>query len=92
MWRAERARKTVGDVSGSWQISPKYTGYTLADPIVVKNNATLAYKEIVTANGLSYGAAVDRLRRHPQRTPPAEGVAPPTAAPTAPSPEPAPEP
>jgi cyclase len=93
MWRAERARKTVDDVSGSWQISPKYTGYTLADPIVVKNNATLAYKEIVTANGLSYLAqpSID-YSDGPQRTPPAEGVAPPTPAPTAPSPEPAVEP
>jgi glyoxylase-like metal-dependent hydrolase (beta-lactamase superfamily II) len=93
MWRAERAKKTVDDVSGSWQISPKYTGYTLADPIVVKNNATLAYKEIVTVNGLSYLAqpSID-YGAGPQRTPPAEGVAPPTPAPTAPSPEPAAEP
>ena len=90
MWRAERARKTVDEVSGSWQISPKYTGYTLADPIVVRNNATLAYKEIVIVNGLSYLSqpSID-YGDTPRPTLPAEGVAP-TPAPTAP--EPAPEP
>jgi cyclase len=92
MWRAERAGKTVADVSGSWQISQKYTGYTLADPIVVRNNATLAYKEIVTANSFSYFSYWSSQPYYgdtPRPTVPAEGVAP-TSAPTAP--EPAPEP
>ena len=84
MWKAQSAKKTVADVSGSWQISPKYTGYTLADPIVVRNNATLAYKEIVIVRSLSYLSLPDYGDTH-QATTPAEGIAP-TPAPTAPEP------
>jgi hypothetical protein len=61
---------------------------------VLKNNAALAFKEIVAANGIS-NMNQQIESGESRRTPPAEGVAPPTPAPTsspAPSPEPAPEP
>ena len=93
MWTAERARKTPTDVSWGWQIPAKYRGYTLADPIVLKNNAALAFKEIVAANGVSNMNQQTIESGDSRRTPPAEGSAPPPSAPTPPpSPEPAPGP
>jgi hypothetical protein len=51
---------------------------------VVRNNATLAYKEIVIVRSLSYLSLPDYGDTH-QATTPAEGIAP-TPAPTAPEP------
>jgi cyclase len=92
MWRAERANKIADDVSWSWQIPAKYRGYTLADPIVLKNNAALAFREIVAANGLSNSSQLPIESGEPRRTPPGEGVAPPASSSPPPSPEPAPAP
>ena len=45
-----KAGKSAADVAASWKIPPKYNGYapiaTPADQNRVKNNATLAYKEL----------------------------------------------
>ncbi len=45
-----KAGKSVDDVANSWSIPAKYTGYapitTPADKVRVKNNVTLAYKEL----------------------------------------------
>jgi hypothetical protein len=58
---------------------------------VLKNNAALAFKEIVAANGVSNMNPTES--GDSRRTPPAEGSAPPPSAPTPPpSPEPAAEP
>jgi glyoxylase-like metal-dependent hydrolase (beta-lactamase superfamily II) len=47
---AMKAGKSVDDVAGSWTIPAKYTGYapisTPADKVRIKNNVTLAYKEL----------------------------------------------
>jgi cyclase len=47
---AMKAGKSVDDVASSWAIPAKYTGYaaisTPADKVRIKNNVTLAYKEL----------------------------------------------
>src|SRR6266581_1498947 len=47
---AMKAGKSVDDVAGSWTMPAKYTGYapisTPADKVRIKNNVTLAYKEL----------------------------------------------
>ena len=47
---AMKAGKSVDDVASSWKIPAKYTGYapisTPADKVRIKNNVTIAYKEL----------------------------------------------
>ena len=47
---AMKAGKSVDDVASSWTIPAKYTGYapisTPADKVRIKNNVTIAYKEL----------------------------------------------
>jgi cyclase len=42
----KKAGKTVDEIAASWKMPAKYAGYAAADPVRLKNNVALAYKEL----------------------------------------------
>ena len=41
-----KAGKTADEIAASWKMPAKYTGYAAADPVRLKNNVALAFKEL----------------------------------------------
>jgi len=92
MWSAQRAGRNVTEVTGTWEIPLKYADYVPTGAARLKNNATIAYKELSVAAAMRRNPLPDVPtgpeipQGQPQTPPPTAAPAPEPAAAPAPSP------